>query len=162
MFTNLSDLTKAMIYYALAFGLGLTVTLVMPPTTLLAVAFMWTPTIAVLLMQFVITRDGYSRASWAKLGLHRLGLRGWGMALLVPLLVVGTLYALARGTGIAAIGARHPISASGILGLALSLLLAADCALRTPSATGNAPQPTRPGVPADSPDSAPARRSSAL
>jgi membrane protease YdiL (CAAX protease family) len=121
--TNLSDLTKAILYYIIAFGLGLTVTLVMPPTTLLAVAFMWTPTIAVLLMQLVVTRDGYSRASWTKLGLHRPGLHGWGMALFVPLLVVGTIYGLAWGTGIAALGGRHPLNGSGIVGLALSLLL---------------------------------------
>jgi hypothetical protein len=35
-----------------------------------------------LLMQFVVTRDGTTRAGWQILGLHRLGLRTWGFAIL--------------------------------------------------------------------------------
>jgi membrane protease YdiL (CAAX protease family) len=123
MFTNLSYRTKVILYYCIALGLALSLTLVMPHTPVLIVVTMWTPTIAVLLMQLVVTRDGYTRAGWTQLGLHRLGLRGWAVALFVPLLVLGTIYSIAWGTGIAAFGGRHPVSGSGLLWLPLSLLL---------------------------------------
>jgi membrane protease YdiL (CAAX protease family) len=102
MFTKLSDLTKACIYYGLAFGLMLTTSLLYPVLGegVIAVA-MLTPAISVLLMLLVVTPDGRSKAGWASLGLHRLGLRGWAAAVLVPLLVVGSSYSLVWVSGLA-------------------------------------------------------------
>src|SRR5438067_6550442 len=86
VFGQLGDITKGLVFYGIAFALGL-VLLALPglatsPVVLLY--YMFTPLIASLLMLLLVTRDGYSRAGWASLGLHRPGLRGWGLALLIP------------------------------------------------------------------------------
>jgi hypothetical protein len=78
MFTNLSNSAKAFLFYVFAFGLTVTVSLLYPLLgQITAFIHMFTPTLAVLLMMLVVTRDGYSNAGWATLGLHRLGLRWW-------------------------------------------------------------------------------------
>lgn len=102
MFTKLTDLTKVFIFYGLAFALVLTTSLLYPVLgeSVIIVA-MFTPLISVLLMLLVVTPDGRSKAGWASLGLHRLGLRGWAAAVLVPLLVVGVSYSLVWGSGLA-------------------------------------------------------------
>jgi membrane protease YdiL (CAAX protease family) len=46
-------------------------------------------------MMLVVTRDGYSKTGWATLGLHRLGLRYWALALLGPLVLMVVLYGIA-------------------------------------------------------------------
>src|SRR4051794_15512728 len=61
---------------------------------------MYTPTLAVLIMMLVVTRDGYSKAGWASLGLHRLGLRFWALALLGPLVVMSAIYGLVWSIGV--------------------------------------------------------------
>jgi membrane protease YdiL (CAAX protease family) len=101
MFKKLTDLTKAFIYYVLAFGLVLTTSLLYPVLgeSVIAVA-MLTPAISVLLMLLVVTPDGRSKAGWASLGLHRLGLRRWAAAVLIPLLVVGSAYGLVWVSGL--------------------------------------------------------------
>lgn len=102
MFTQLTDLTKAFIFYALAFTLTLALT---PLSATLGervlLLAMFTPLLSVLLTLLVVTRDGYSKAGWASLGLHRVGFRGWGIALFVPLLVLGLAYTIVWGTGVA-------------------------------------------------------------
>jgi membrane protease YdiL (CAAX protease family) len=61
---------------------------------------MFMPMVAVLLMLFVVTREGYTRAGWQALGLHRLGWQRWALAVLGPLLVLSCTYSLAWSTGI--------------------------------------------------------------
>lgn len=101
MFTHFSNLAKAFWFYVIAFGLCLIVALLSSvlgeATPLVA---MFTPLTAVLLMFFVVTRDGYSRAGWLSLGLHRPGLRSWGLAVLAPLLVLGCAYGTVWGIGV--------------------------------------------------------------
>jgi len=47
-------------------------------------------------MLLIVTRDGYSKAGWATLGLHRLGdLRMWLLALFGPLVLMFVLYGIA-------------------------------------------------------------------
>jgi hypothetical protein len=80
MFTGVSELTKAVMFYAIVFALVLGITFTpLTGQTLLLVA-MAMPTVATLLMLLVVTRDGFSRAGWASLGLHRAGLNGWPLA----------------------------------------------------------------------------------
>jgi membrane protease YdiL (CAAX protease family) len=101
MFRNLSDLTKAGAFYFLAFSLALVVAFlsqVLGEGVLLI--SMFTPLIAVMLMFFVVTRDGYSRAGWLSLGLHHPGLRSWGLAVLMPLLAIGGAYGAAWIIGV--------------------------------------------------------------
>ncbi len=101
MFNQLSSLMKAALFYGIAFALILIMVLLgqglggsivaLDPITALA---------AVLLMQFVVTHDGTTRAGWRILGLHHLGLRTWGLSILLPFLVMLCTYGVAWSTGI--------------------------------------------------------------
>jgi membrane protease YdiL (CAAX protease family) len=89
VFTQLSPGRKAALFYALALSLCAGLSLLMHSTgERAAVAAMFTPLTAVLIMQFVITRDGYHRAGWTGLGLSRAGLRYWPVALLLPVVLL--------------------------------------------------------------------------
>lgn len=119
MFHHLTDTTKALTFYSIAFGLAVLVTL-LSPLLGAGAAFltMFTPLFAVLLMLLVVTRDGYSRAGWRSLGLHRAGLRGWPLALIGPALVLGCTYALAWAIGVG----KFAQPADGIADMLLNLL----------------------------------------
>ncbi len=98
MFKQLSPFARAGIFYALALALALGVTFIPGAGSAL---YMFTPLAAVMLMQLVITRDGYARDGWQVLGLGRLGLQAWTPAVLVPLLVMGVAYGIIWITGLA-------------------------------------------------------------
>jgi uncharacterized protein len=101
VFTRLSDPGKGLTFYGIVFAFVVGVTFVpLDGDTMLKLA-MLIPTSAVLLMLLVVTRDGYSKAGWASLGLHRAGIKGWSLAVLVPLAVLGTAYGFVWSTGIA-------------------------------------------------------------
>ena len=102
MFRYLSDRTKAIIFYALAFIFSAAVVPLAPilGAGVSAVA-MLTPLLAVLLLLLIVTRDGYTRAGWPALGLHRAGVGTWRAALFVPLLILGFSYGALWLTGIA-------------------------------------------------------------
>jgi uncharacterized protein len=88
MFTKLSDVNKAVIFAILALALALVMIPVAATGGLITkLAYMCTPAIAVLVMLVVVTRDGYSREGWKSLGLHRLGLSVWWIAILAGLLI---------------------------------------------------------------------------
>ena len=99
MFTTLTDSTKAVVFYALAFGITLGISLLSPLLLPLLggwfmLLHMYSPTIALVLMLLVVTRDGYARAAWSELGIHRAGLRSWPLALLGPLAIFAAVYAV--------------------------------------------------------------------
>ena len=48
--------------------------------------YMFTPAIAVLIMLLIVTRDGYSKGGWKTLGLHRLRIGAWWIAVLAMVL----------------------------------------------------------------------------
>jgi membrane protease YdiL (CAAX protease family) len=100
MFKQLSSLKKAALFYVIVLGLILLLALLGQGLgeTLLAIA-MFTPLVAVLIMQFIITRDGTTRDGWRILGLHRLGLRAWGFAILGPFFALLCTYGITWGTG---------------------------------------------------------------
>ena len=101
MFRQISSLSKATLFYGIALGLILLLALLGKELgeTILAVA-MFTPLAAVLLMQFVVTRDGTTRDGWRVIGLHHLGLLTWGFATLAPFLVMLCTYAIVWSAGI--------------------------------------------------------------
>jgi membrane protease YdiL (CAAX protease family) len=111
MLPDLTDLTKATLFFVLAFGLCVAVALLAPVfgarTPLVAMA---TPLAAALLMLLVVTRDGYAQAGWKALGVHRAGLRGWGLAVGVPAIVLGVAYGVVWASGV---GALVPSGQSG-------------------------------------------------
>jgi membrane protease YdiL (CAAX protease family) len=132
MFRNLTDLTKALIFFVLAFGMTLAVSLLQPllgEATMLL--HMFTPTLAGVLMMLVVTRDGYTKAAWRALGLHRAGLRWWGFALLGPLVLMAGVYAI-----VWLIGVGNPAMPEGFTPVALLLEIVASLVISTLFAIG--------------------------
>lgn len=104
MASRLSDTGRAAAFYALTLLLGLPIALLaraFPRVGILEVVYVFTPLFAVLIVMLVVTREGYSKEGWKVLGLHRLGLSRWGIAVLVPLLVIGFAYGVVWSTGLA-------------------------------------------------------------
>src|ERR671916_3127373 len=86
MFTKLTDTTKAAIFSVLVLCMATGVALLIRVLELAPNLGMWilwscTPTVAALIMLLVITREGFSREGWKVLGLHRLGLSVWWIAI---------------------------------------------------------------------------------
>jgi uncharacterized protein len=113
MFIGLSEITRGAIFYAIVFALvvGITFTPLAGQTLLLVAMAM--PTLAVLLMLLVVTRDGFSRAGWTSLGLHRAGLKGWPLAVLAPLAVLGIASLLVWNIGVATFTPPAGLDAAG-------------------------------------------------
>lgn len=109
MFSNLSDLKKAGLFYALVMALNVTQILIFraaaPEAGIVVYTHMFTPLLITLLMLFVFTRDGYGQHGRFGLGLRRLGWRAWGLALLLPLLVLAVSYGLGWLSGAATLAA---------------------------------------------------------
>ena len=130
MFTNLTNSAKAFLFFMIAFGLTVTVSLLYPILGEMTVFIhMYTPTLATLIMMLVVTRDGYSKAGWANLGLHRAGLRWWLLALLGPLVLMSAVYGIVWNTSVAQAvfpdGSRLGEMASNVaIGLGISSALA--------------------------------------
>ena len=86
-----SETGKAAIFSALLLTLALTAALLIraldPPQLLAYIIWGSSPLIAVLIMIFVITHDGRTRAGLELLGVHRLGLRLWWIAILGTFLI---------------------------------------------------------------------------
>jgi membrane protease YdiL (CAAX protease family) len=85
MFPDLSSTARAVTYYLLALGLCAALALLIPDGQAASVLAMLTPTMSVLLMQLVVTRDGWHRGGWTSLGLSRLGRNLWPVAVALPL-----------------------------------------------------------------------------
>lgn len=120
MFTQLTDLTKAAIFYGITFSLTVLYVLLLPPETWLNFV-MFMPLLGVLLMLLVVTRDGYSARGWAGLGLHRPGFRGWGLALLMPLFILLPSYGIVWSLGIASLSL--PVGAGSLFEFILNALI---------------------------------------
>jgi uncharacterized protein len=124
MYRTLSDPVKAIVFYAMAFTLELVAAVALAPVIgeLALLVGMFTPTIAALVMLLLVTREGYTRAGWASLGLHRAGLRAWGLALLLPLLVLGGAYGVLWASGVASAALPAGLSSAALIQLALKTL----------------------------------------
>lgn len=120
MISHMSNYQKVGLFYVLAMTLSFAVVLffrlVLPRADIVILVNMLTPAVATLLMLFVVTRDGYSRAGLAGLGLGRSGWRMWGLAIVVPLLVLAVVY------GVGWLSSAVPVDASKEGG-GLSMLL---------------------------------------
>jgi membrane protease YdiL (CAAX protease family) len=123
VFPRLTDLGKAVTFYAITMALAIGVTFAPLDGEIMPKLSMFFPLIGVLLMLLVVTRDGRSRAGWASLGLHRAGLSSWPLAILVPLAVVGAAYVVVWNAGIATFTPEPGLDAAGwIIGLAQGIL----------------------------------------
>ena len=106
MFTKLSGTKKAAIFTGLVLLLALATAFYIRANDITSgfapAWYMCTPALAVLIMLLVVTRDGYSREGWKTLGLHRLGLRSWWIAIIVTTLVSVVATAIVWATPLAA------------------------------------------------------------
>jgi membrane protease YdiL (CAAX protease family) len=130
MATHLTNSTKAFLFFIIAFGLTVTVSLLYPLLGgITAIIHMFTPVLSVLIMMLAVTREGYSKTGWATLGLHRAGLRWWLLALIGPLAMMSAVYGLVWSTGVAHAvlpdGLFTPAALASMLGSGLGL----SCAL---------------------------------
>ncbi len=86
---RLSEARKAAIFsvmlLTLALAAGLVIRALDPPQAVGYIIWASTPLIALLIMMFLVTDDGWTREGRASLGLHPLGLRLW------PIAIIGTL-----------------------------------------------------------------------
>jgi len=100
MFATMKDSVKAIVYTGLVLLLAVAFSFMPGMNSLL---YMLTPTIAVLLMMLVVTRDGYRKAGWQSLGLHKSGRKGWAFALIVPAIPLALSFAVVWLAGMSAI-----------------------------------------------------------
>jgi membrane protease YdiL (CAAX protease family) len=88
---HLSETSKAAVFSGmllmLALAAGLLIRAFDPPQLLAYILWGSTPLIAVLIMMFLVTDDGRTREGLAFLGLHRLGVRLWWIAILGTFLI---------------------------------------------------------------------------
>ena len=110
MLKKLTDRGEAIAFYAITLALMVAVALMPGASTEVA---MLTPLVVVLLMLFVVTRDGYTREGLKSLGLHRLGLRAWPVAILGPLAVLGVAYGVVWATGLAEFAVPEALAEQG-------------------------------------------------
>ena len=130
MVPNLTNGAKATLFYVLAFGLTLVVSLLYPVMgQITGYIHMYTPVLAALIMLLVVTRDGYSKAGWAMLGLHRLGLQWWPLALVGPLVMVGAVYGLVWSTGVAHLSVPDGLFTPAVVASMLTSGLGLSCAV---------------------------------
>jgi membrane protease YdiL (CAAX protease family) len=99
MLNHLSELKKASLFYTIVMALSLALVmffrLAAPKSEIVMPANMLTPALAAVIMLYVLTSDGYQRKVPLSLGLTRSGWHSWGLALLLPLVVLTITYGLA-------------------------------------------------------------------
>ncbi len=106
MFSHLSNLKKASLFFGLVMALDLALVFFLhraaPQAEIVVLLHMLTPLLAALIMLFVVTRDGLRGNGRFPLGLARSGRQAWGIALLLPLPILAVSYGLAWLSGAAA------------------------------------------------------------
>ena len=118
--------TGAAVFYAIAFGLAVLIALTADTFGERSAALtMLTPSIAVLVMVLVLTRDGWTRRGWTAVGVNRLGLKGWPLAILGPIAVLGIAYGLLIAFGQASLKAPEVSRPLGqlVVNMGLSLVI---------------------------------------
>jgi len=100
MFQSLKDSSKVIIFTALVLLLAITFSLIPGMNSFI---YMMTPTLAVLIMMLLVTRDGYKKEGWKMLGLHKLGVKAWLFAIIVPSIPIALSFVVVWLTGLASI-----------------------------------------------------------
>ena len=94
-------LREATTYLVLVFALGLGVSLAIPHMNINKLLSALLPVTAVIIITFAATPRGKRRALWGSFGLRHAGFRMWPMALLVPMALAASAYAIAVALGVA-------------------------------------------------------------
>jgi len=125
MLNHLSELKKASLFYFIVMALSLALVmffrLAAPKSEIVLIANMLTPALATVIMLYVLTSDGYKRKGPFSLGLTRSGWHSWGLALLLPLVVLVVTYGLGWWSGTA--GFVTPTGTGWLPDLIIDLLL---------------------------------------
>ena len=56
---------------------------------------------SLVIMMLVVAPDGYAKEGWKSLGLHKLGLKAWWIAILAPIFIAATATAVVCATPLA-------------------------------------------------------------
>jgi len=128
MFTKLTDTSKAAIFSVLVLCMALVAALVIRALGITsefvgAAVYMFTPTVAALIMLLVVTREGSSKEGWKSLGLHRLGLSVWWIAFGAPLLVSLVASAIVWATPLASFVVPGIGTGGRLLGFLIQVVL---------------------------------------
>jgi uncharacterized protein len=125
MLNHLSELKKASLFYFIVMALSLALVmffrLAAPKSEIVMLANMLTPALAAVIMLYVLTSDGYKRKGPFSLGLTRSGWHSWGLALLLPLVVLVITYGLGWWSGTA--GFVTPTDTGWLPDLIINLLI---------------------------------------
>ena len=117
-------LREATTYLVLVFSLAIGVAVAMPDANINKLLSALLPVTGVIIITFAVTPRGRRRELWASFGLTRSGKRMWPMAILVPMALAASAYAVAVVLGVADLRDIDPTSsgvASWILNLVVSL-----------------------------------------
>ena len=109
-------------YLVLAFSLALGIAVAMPHAGINKLLSAFAPVVAVLIITFTTTPRGKRRELWGSFGLGRSGKRVWAFALVVPMLLAGSAYAVAIAVGVADLRDIH-LTSSGAAGWTLNLFV---------------------------------------
>jgi membrane protease YdiL (CAAX protease family) len=94
-------LREASIFLALIFSMALGVALAIPHANINKMLSALLPVTGVIIITFAATPRGKRRELWASFGLMRSGKRMWPFALIVPMILAGSAYAVAVAVGVA-------------------------------------------------------------
>ena len=108
-------------YLAIAFSIAIGLAVAMPHAGINVLLSAFIPITSVLIVTFTATPRGRRRELWASFGLARSGKSVWAIALLVPMLLAGSAYAVAVALGVAELG-QLDLTASGGAVWSLNLL----------------------------------------
>ncbi|GFN33912.1 type II CAAX endopeptidase family protein [Paenibacillus xylaniclasticus] len=100
MFRSLKDSSKVVLFTVIVILLAVLFSYI-PGISVFV--YMLTPTIAVLIMMLLVTRDGYTKTGWKLLGLHKLGRKAWLFAIFVPIIPFALSFAVVWLTGISSV-----------------------------------------------------------
>lgn len=122
------NLRAALSFYAMAFGLavGVAVLARLAVPGLGEIAYMLTPLTAVVVMVLLRTDNGQRQAAVASLGLDRLGLKAWPVALVVPPVILFGALLLLAAAGLTSIAVPASQGAADVmLNITISLAVMA-------------------------------------
>ncbi len=105
-----APLREVLAFLALTFGLATALALGLPDAHLNVPLTALLPTVAVTILTFTLFRPGTRRDLWGSLGLGRAGVRSWGWALGVPILLCGGAFGAALLVGA---GQLRPLHITG-------------------------------------------------
>lgn len=113
-------LREAMTYLALAFSLAIGIAVAIPHAGINVLLSAFAPVLALLVITYTATPRGKRRSLWGEFGLSRSGKHMWPFALLVPMLLAGSAYAVALVLGVGQLRTIH-LTSSGVADWVLNL-----------------------------------------